>query len=184
MYGSRGPAKTFSTHDKVYSEYIHIHTYIHTYVCMYSYFNTNLLIFYSLWSCTQAYVQMCIITYMYRLKHIIHVYTELQTDTHIHTHTRKLVYNWSFLFEVLHKTTLLPSTFKGCDESVYCDNKSEIIWNAWKDVAFDALIVWKWGFVKTKKVWNQIKIWTLTWSHPCLSNHPNQILEDYYLMHE
>ena len=24
-----------------------------------------------------------------------------------------------------------------------------------------ALKVWKWGFVKSKKVWNQIKIWTL-----------------------
>ena len=35
--------------------------------------------------------------------------------------------------------------------------KSEIIWNAWKD-AFQ----WKWGFVKIKKVWNQIKIWSLT----------------------
>ena len=42
----------------------------------------------------------------------------------LHTKTSKLVYSWSFLFEVLHKTTLLPSTFKGC-ESVYCDNKSE-----------------------------------------------------------
>ena len=46
-------------------------------------------------------------------------------------------------------------------ESVY-EKKSEIIWNAWKDVLIDALKVWKWGFVKSKKVWNQIKIWTLT----------------------
>ena len=30
----------------------------------------------------------------------------------LHTETSKLVYNWSFLFEVLHKPTLLPSTFK------------------------------------------------------------------------
>ena len=29
----------------------------------------------------------------------------------IHTETSKLMYNWSFLFVVLHKTTLLPSTF-------------------------------------------------------------------------
>ena len=29
-----------------------------------------------------------------------------------HTETSKLVYNWSFLFVVLHKPTLLPSTFK------------------------------------------------------------------------
>ena len=33
------------------------------------------------------------------------------------------------------------------------------IWNAWKDVLFNALKVWKWGFAKSKKVWNQIKIW-------------------------
>ena len=30
----------------------------------------------------------------------------------LHTETSKLMYNWSFLFEVLHKPTLLPSTFK------------------------------------------------------------------------
>ena len=40
--------------------------------------------------------------------------------------------------------------------------KSEIIWHAWKDVLFNALKVRKCGFVKSKKVWNQIKIWTLT----------------------
>ena len=31
----------------------------------------------------------------------------------LHTETSKLMYNWSFLFVVLHKPTLLPSTFKG-----------------------------------------------------------------------
>ena len=30
----------------------------------------------------------------------------------LHTETSKLIYNWSFLFVVLHKPTLLPSTFK------------------------------------------------------------------------
>ena len=40
--------------------------------------------------------------------------------------------------------------------------KFKIIWNAWKDVLFNALKVWKLGFVKITKVWNQIKIWTLT----------------------
>ena len=30
----------------------------------------------------------------------------------LHTEASKLMYNWSFLFEVLHKPTLLPSTFK------------------------------------------------------------------------
>ena len=49
---------------------------------------------------------------------------------------------------------------QGC-ESV-CAKKSEIIWNVWKDVLFNALKVWKWGFVKSQKFWNQIKIWTLT----------------------
>ena len=41
---------------------------------------------------------------------------------------------------------------------------SEIIWNVWKDVLFNALKVWKWGIVKSKihVVWNQIKIWTFT----------------------
>ena len=30
----------------------------------------------------------------------------------LHTETSKLMYNWYFLFVVLHKPTLLPSTFK------------------------------------------------------------------------
>ena len=30
----------------------------------------------------------------------------------LHTETSNLMYNLSFLFEVLHKPTLLPSTFK------------------------------------------------------------------------
>ena len=30
----------------------------------------------------------------------------------LHTETSKLMYNWSFLVVVLHKPTLLPSTFK------------------------------------------------------------------------
>ena len=29
----------------------------------------------------------------------------------LHTETSKPMYNWSFLLEVLHKPTLLPSTF-------------------------------------------------------------------------
>ena len=44
---------------------------------------------------------------------------------------------------------------QGC-ESVY-EIKSKIIWNVWKDVLFDALKVQKWGFVKSKKVLNQMK---------------------------
>ena len=30
----------------------------------------------------------------------------------LHTETSNLMYNWFFLFVVLHKPTLLPSTFK------------------------------------------------------------------------
>ena len=35
----------------------------------------------------------------------------------LHTETSKMMYNWSFLFVVLHKPTLLPSTFKDCTGS-------------------------------------------------------------------
>ena len=34
----------------------------------------------------------------------------------LHTETSKLMYNWSFLFVVLHKPPPLPSTFK-CEVS-------------------------------------------------------------------
>ena len=41
----------------------------------------------------------------------------------LHTETSKLMYNWSFLFVVLHKPTLLPSTFKvyssSCEPNYY-----------------------------------------------------------------
>ena len=46
--------------------------------------------------------------------------------------------------------------------------KSELIWNPWRDGLFNALKVWKWGFVKSKKFLNQIKIWTLTSPIPAL----------------
>ena len=36
-----------------------------------------------------------------------------QMILHNYTETSKLMYKWSFLFIVLHKPTLLPSTFKG-----------------------------------------------------------------------
>ena len=34
----------------------------------------------------------------------------------LHTETSKMMYNWSFLFEVLHKPTLLPSTFNQSED--------------------------------------------------------------------
>ena len=37
----------------------------------------------------------------------------------LHTETSKLMYNWSFLFEVLHKPTLLPSTFNFNESWLY-----------------------------------------------------------------
>ena len=37
----------------------------------------------------------------------------------LHTETSKLMYNWSFLFEVLHKPTLLLSTFNSYVASTY-----------------------------------------------------------------
>ena len=40
----------------------------------------------------------------------------------LHTETSKLMYNWSFLFKVLHKPTLLPSTFKLENLQISCSN--------------------------------------------------------------
>ena len=40
------------------------------------------------------------------------------------TETSKLMYNWSFLFVVLHKPTLLPSTFN-VDEVEFCECHSK-----------------------------------------------------------
>ena len=53
----------------------------------------------------------------------------------LHTETSKLMYNWSFLFVILYKPTLLPSTFKIFDKggglqsrfSLY-DNNNNINW--------------------------------------------------------
>ena len=66
------------------------------------------------------------------------------------------------IFEPDHVTMIISATFQeqGC-ESIY-EKKSEKVWNAWKYVLFNALKVWKLGFVTSNKVWNQIKIWTLT----------------------
>ena len=63
---------------------------------------------------------------------------------------------------------------QGC-ESVR-EKKSEIIWNAWKDVLFNALKVWKWGFVKSKK--SEIRLKSEI-SHPCIvlnSRHEKWLL--------
>ena len=49
--------------------------------------------------------------------------------------------------------------------------KSEIIWTAWKDVRFNALKVWKWGFVKREKK-SEIRLKSELW-HPW--NHHNNI---------
>ena len=41
----------------------------------------------------------------------------------LHTETSKLMYNLSVLFEVLHKPTLLPSTFKSISQSRFFSPK-------------------------------------------------------------
>ena len=45
----------------------------------------------------------------------------------LHTETSKLMYNWSFLFVVLHKPTLLPSTFnrQWGDKTLYLKRKKK-----------------------------------------------------------
>ena len=40
----------------------------------------------------------------------------------LHTETSKLMYNWSYLFVVLHKPTLLPSTFNITWETLYLES--------------------------------------------------------------
>ena len=56
----------------------------------------------------------------------------------LHTETNKLMYNWSFLFVVLHKPTLLPSTFKRMKtkitENIICYSAKEF-WILEKQVA-------------------------------------------------
>ena len=59
----------------------------------------------------------------------------------LHTETSKLIYNWSFLFVVLHKPTLLPSTFKWiaelCSVQLLCHNEFTLPYsaNSMKEVA-------------------------------------------------
>ena len=76
----------------------------------------------------------------------------------MHTHVISLPKN-------INESNISGTINKEC-ESICEKNSSGIIWNAWKDVLYQCiqtvLKVWKWGFVKSKKVWNQIKIWTLT----------------------
>ena len=50
-------------------------------------------------------------------------------------------------------------------ESV-CEKKSKKVWNnlkCLKRFVFQCTLkLWKWGFVKSRKLWNHVKIWTLT----------------------
>ena len=50
---------------------------------------------------------------------------------------------------VVPKVELGGQRVQGCER--ICEKKSEIIWNAWKDVLFNALKVWKWGLWRAKK---------------------------------
>ena len=49
----------------------------------------------------------------------------------LHTETSKQMYNWSFLFVVLHKPTLLPSTFKAtrawCETTPVCSGLTRLV---------------------------------------------------------
>ena len=45
----------------------------------------------------------------------------------LHTETSKLMYNWSFLFLVLHKPTLLPSTFNDGPEMKVIEAKDYML---------------------------------------------------------
>ena len=50
----------------------------------------------------------------------------------LHIETSKLMYNWSFHFEVLHKPTLLPSTF----------NQSVMKWIVLSHIVFTTIYVY------------------------------------------
>ena len=56
-----------------------------------------------------------------------------------HTETSKLMYNWSFLFVVLHKPTLLPSNFKVPLPKVPCTTSHLNRPRTWFDV-YDLII--------------------------------------------
>ena len=50
----------------------------------------------------------------------------------LHTETSKLMYNWSFLFIVLHKPTLLPSTFNSAfTHGLFKKNREKFPGNVW-----------------------------------------------------
>ena len=104
MYGARSPARAFSTQNKVNSE----HMSVHMYIGVYSYLNTNLENFYSLWSCTQAYlyVQMCICLCTDSNISYVHRVTDRQTDTHTHTHT----HTYPSSHHKLQRTCTLPES--------------------------------------------------------------------------
>ena len=66
------------------------------------------------------------------------------TQMILHTETSKLMYNWSFPFVVLHKPTLLPSTF----------NQLTLFYECWcngllKYVSFHILFVFCFGRFKS-----------------------------------
>ena len=49
---------------------------------------------------------------------------------------------------------------RGCEST--CEKKSQKVWNNLKRCAFQCIKSLKIGFCEEQKVWNQIKIWTLT----------------------
>ena len=65
----------------------------------------------------------------------------------LHTETTKLMYNWSFLFVVLHKPTLLPSTFNEQVTQIFTIHVSEFKFTIWI-INEPFLSVWKGRAIK------------------------------------
>ena len=70
----------------------------------------------------------------------------------LHTETSKLMYNWSFLFVVLHKPTLLTSTFK-----VQCVP----LYRTKRTIKCHLLLLHTWSLktTKYKYLWTCVEIW-------------------------
>ena len=80
---------------------------------------------------------------------------------HRHHHHHHHHHHRHIIFIIWHSIILYEAT----GNSGVWERRWEKVWDnlKWlKRSAFLALKVWKWGFVNSKKDWNQIKIWTLT----------------------
>ena len=82
----------------------------------------------------------------------------------LHTETSKLMYNWSFLFVVLHKPTLLPSTFNmtRCyeEEKVHMRHISDVL------ALTEHLGITDWNVLTREFQWEFIQSSSFWDSHP------------------